>query len=157
MDQRVDSRDKSERDTSFHIAEYQLLYTEIGQNSRLAFNVAVYAMMANGGIIAWVAQSAKDVFSPALVLIASLIPMLLTAFAFALYRFLLWRSSTIYDYLYTIEVHTANGGLGWEHYYRQISAQGKTGPASRLIFYALFFIQFAMGCAFAFVVFSKFL
>jgi hypothetical protein len=156
MDQRVEPASQSERDANFHTAEYELLYAEIGENFRLAFNIAVYALIANGFIIAWVAQSAAQVFSPMIVVIAALIPVLLTAFAFALYRFLLWRSSIIYQYLHTIEVQVANNGLGWEHFYRQLSAKGETGPASRLIFYGLFLIQFALGCAFAFVVFRKF-
>jgi hypothetical protein len=157
MDQQVKLDSPPVRDANFHTAEYELLYAEICENFRLAFTVAVYALIANGFIIAWVAQSAKDMVSPMIVLIAALIPILLMAFAFALYRFLLWRSSVIYQYLFTIEAQLANNGLGWEHFYRQISVKGQAAPASRLIFYGLFFIQFALGCAFAFVIFRKFL
>jgi len=144
------------RDANFHTAEYELLYAEVGENFRLAFQIAVYALIANGFIIAWVAQSAKEVFSPLIVQIAALIPILLTIFAFSLYRFLLWRSAIIYEYLFSIEKNVAENGLGWEHFYRQLCVQGRTQPASRLIFYALFLIQLALGGAFAFVVFQKY-
>lgn len=145
-----------ERDADFHTAEYQLLYSEVGENFRLAFQVAVYALIANGFIIAWVAQSSKDVFSPLVVQIAAVIPILLTIFAFSLYRFLLWRSAIIYEYLYTIENNVAADGLGWENFYRKLCAQGRTRAGSRSIFYMLFFIELAIGGAFAFIVFKKY-
>ncbi len=149
-------RPASVRDSNFHTAEYELLYEEVGQNFRLAFNMAVYALIANGFIIAWIAQSGKDVFSPLVVQIASLVPLLLTIFAFALYRFLIWRSSIIYQYLFSIEKTVAENGLGWEHFYRNLRSSRGTGPGSRRIFYSLFLAQLALGGTFAFVVFQKF-
>lgn len=82
---------RRERDADFHTAEWGQLYSEIGENFRLAFQLAVYALIANGFIMAWVAQSNKEVFSPVVVQIAAAIPILLTIFAFVFYRFLLWR------------------------------------------------------------------
>jgi hypothetical protein len=76
-------------------------------------------------------------------------------FAFAFYRFLLWRSSIIYEYLFTIENSVAADGLGWENFYRSLSKQGRARGVGR-IFHALFFVQFAMGAAFAFMVYKKF-
>jgi hypothetical protein len=145
-----------ERDADFHTAEYGLLYAEIGENFRLAFQVAVYALIANGFIIAWVAQSSKEVFSPLVIQIAAVIPILLTIFAFSLYRFLLWRSAIIYEYLFSIENSVATDGLGWENFYRKLCAQGRTRSGSRSIFYGLFLVQLALGGAFAFVVFKKY-
>ncbi|MBI4723905.1 MAG: hypothetical protein HY765_02565 [Rhodomicrobium sp.] len=145
-----------ERDADFHTNEWGLLYAEIGENFRLAFQIAVYALIANGFIMAWVAQSGKDVFSPLVIQIAALIPILLTIFAFALYRFLLWRSSIIYEYLFSIENSVAADGLGWENFYRKLCSQGRTRTGSRGIFYALFLIQAALGGAFAFIVFRKY-
>ena len=145
-----------ERDADFHTGEYGLLYAEVGENFRLAFQVAVYALIANGFIIAWVAQSAKEVFSPLVVQIAAVIPILLTIFAFSLYRFLLWRSAVIYDYLYTIEKAVSTDGLGWETFYRNLCREGRTRQGSRTIFYLLFLIQLALGGAFAFIVYKKY-
>jgi len=113
-------------------------------------------MIANGFIIAWVAQYGKEVFSPLVIQIAAVIPILLTIFAFSLYRFLLWRSAIIYEYLFSIENSVAADGLGWENFYRKLCAKGRTRAGSRGIFYALFFIQLALGGAFAFVVFKKY-
>ncbi len=144
-----------ERDADFHTNEWGLLYSEIGENFRLAFQIAVYALIANGFIMAWVAQSGKDVFSPLVLQIAAAIPILLTFFAFAFYRFLLWRSSIIYEYLFTIENNVAADGLGWENFYRKLSKQGRTKGAGA-IFTALFLIQAALGGAFAFIVFRKY-
>ena len=53
-----------ERDADFHTAEWGELYSEIGHNFRLSFQLSVYALIANGFIMAWVAQTNKDVFSP---------------------------------------------------------------------------------------------
>jgi hypothetical protein len=145
------------RDADFHTAEYGLLYSEIGENFRLAFQVAVYALIANGFIIAWIAQTAKDEFSPTVMQIASVIPILLTIFAFALYRFLLWRSAIIYEYLFTIENSVAADGLGWENFYRKLCAEGRARQGSRSIFYALFVIQLLLGGTFAFVVIRKYI
>jgi hypothetical protein len=145
-----------ERDADFHTNEWGLLYAEIGENFRLAFQVAVYALIANGFIMAWVAQSGKDVFSPLILQIAAIAPILLTIFAFALYRFLLLRSAVIYEYLYAIENSVAAGGLGWENFYRKLSKQGRTQMGSRGIFYTLFMIQLALGGTFAFIVFKKY-
>src|ERR1700730_2505137 len=144
------------RDADFHTAEYRLLYSEVGENFRLAFQVAVYALIANGFIIAWVAQSSKDVFSPLVIQIAAVIPILLTIFAFSLYRFLLWRSAIIYEYLFSIENSVATDGLGWENFYRRLCAEGRTRAGSRAIFYALFLIELAIGGAFAFIVYKKY-
>jgi hypothetical protein len=144
------------RDADFHTAEYGLLYSEIGENFRLAFQVAVYALIANGFIIAWIAQTAKDAFSPTVMQIASVMPILLTIFAFALYRFLLWRSAIIYEYLFTIENSVAADGLGWENFYRKLCTEGRARSGSRSIFYALFVIQLLLGGTFAFVVIKKF-
>ena len=144
-----------ERDADFHTAEWGQLYSEIGENFRLAFQLAVYALIANGFIMAWVAQSSKEIFSPIVIHIAAAIPILLTIFAFVFYRFLLWRSSVIYEYLFTIENSVAADGLGWENFYRKLSKQGRTKGVGG-IFHALFFVQFAMGAAFAFMVFRKF-
>ena len=105
--------------------------------------------------MAWVAQSSKDVFSPMVLQIAAAIPILLTIFAFTFYRFLLWRSSIIYEYLFTIENSVAVDGLGWENFYRKLCKQGRARGTGR-IFQALFLIQFAMGAAFAFMVFKKY-
>ncbi len=145
-----------ERDADFHTAEYGLLYAEVGENFRLAFQVAVYVLIANGFIMAWVAQYSKDVFSPIVVQIAAVIPILLTIFAFSLYRFLLWRSAIIYEYLSTIEKSVAADGLGWENFYRKLCSEGRTRSGSRSIFYALFLVQLALGGAFAFVVYKKY-
>ena len=150
------ARISRERDADFHTAEYELLYSEVGENFRLAFQLTVYALIANGFIIAWVAQSGKDVFSPLIIQIAAAIPILLTAFAFSLYRFLLWRSSIIYDYLFTIESSVAADGLGWENFYRKLRTKGRTRRGSRLIFYTLFLIQLGLAGAFAFLVFKKY-
>jgi hypothetical protein len=144
-----------ERDADFHTAEWGQLYSEIGENFRLAFQLAVYALIANGFIMAWVAQSSKDVFSHIVLQIAAAIPILLTMFAFAFYRFLLWRSSIIYEYLFTIENSVAADGLGWENFYRNLCNKGRARGVGR-IFHALFFVQFAMGAAFAFMVYKKF-
>ncbi len=145
-----------ERDADFHTSEWSLLYAEIGENFRLAFQLAVYALIANGFIMAWVAQSSKDVSSPIVAKIAAIIPVLLTAFAFAFYRFLLWRSSIIYEYLATIENSVAADGLGWENFYRKLSKKGRTKGVGA-IFYTLFAIQFALGAAFAVMVFRKYI
>jgi hypothetical protein len=144
-----------ERDADFHTAEWGKLYAEIGENFRLAFQLAVYALIANGFIMAWVAQSSKEVFSPIVVQIAALIPILLTAFAYSFYRFLLWRSSIIYEYLFTIENRVALDGLGWENFYRKLCANGRAKGTGR-IFQALFLIQFAAGIAFAVMVVKKY-
>ncbi len=144
------------RDADFHTAEYRLLYSEIGENFRLAFQIAVYALIANGFIIAWIAQTAKEEFSHTVLQIAAVIPILLTIFAFALYRFLLWRSAIIYDYLFSIENNVAADGLGWESFYRKLCVQGRTRTGSRSIFYALFLIQLVLGGTFAFVVIKKY-
>jgi len=144
-----------ERDADFHTAEWGQLYSEIGQNFRLAFQLSVYALIANGFIMAWVAQTNKEVFSPVVLQIAAVIPILLTAFAYSFYRFLLWRSSIIYEYLFTIENSVAADGLGWENFYRKLCKQGRARGTGR-IFQALFLIQFAAGLAFAFMVFKKY-
>ncbi len=144
-----------ERDADFHTAEWGQLYSEIGHNFRLSFQLSVYALIANGFIMAWVAQSNKEVFSPIVVQIASAIPILLTAFAYAFYRFLLWRSSIIYEYLFTIENSVAADGLGWENFYRKLTRQGRARGAGT-IFQALFLVQFAAGLAFAFMVYKKY-
>ena len=144
-----------ERDADFHTAEWGQLYSEIGENFRLSFQLTVYALIANGFIMAWVAQTSKEVFSPIVLEIAALIPILLTAFAFAFYRFLLWRSSIIYEYLSTIENSVAADGLGWENFYRKLSKQGRARGVGT-IFHALFLIQFAAGLIFAVMVFMKY-
>jgi hypothetical protein len=144
-----------ERDADFHTAEWGELYSEIGQNFRLSFQLSVYALIANGFIMAWVAQTNKEVFSPIVLMIAAVIPILLTAFAYSFYRFLLWRSSIIYEYLFTIENSVAADGLGWENFYRKLCKQGRARGTGR-IFQALFLIQFAAGLAFAFMVFKKY-
>jgi len=144
-----------QRDADFHTAEWGQLYSEIGQNFRLSFQLTVYALIANGFIMAWVAQSSKDVFSPIVLQIAAAIPILLTIFAFTFYRFLLWRSSIIYEYLFTIEDSVAADGLGWENFYRKLSKNGRAKGAGR-IFKALFLIQFAAGVAFAVMVVMKY-
>ena len=144
-----------ERDADFHTAEWGQLYSEIGQNFRLSFQLTVYALIANGFIMAWVAQSSKDVFSPLVLQIAAAIPILLTVFAYTFYRFLLWRSSIIYEYLFTIEDSVAADGLGWENFYRKLCKKGRAKGAGT-IFKALFLIQFAAGVAFAFVVIKKY-
>jgi hypothetical protein len=151
----TETRIARERDADFHTAEWGELYSEIGHNFRLSFQLSVYALIANGFIMAWVAQTNKDVFSPIVLMIAAVIPILLTAFAFAFYRFLLWRSSIIYQYLFTIENSVAADGLGWENFYRKLCKQGRAkGTGS--IFQALFSIQFAAGLAFAFMVVKKY-
>ncbi len=144
-----------ERDADFHTAEWQQLYSEIGENFRLAFQLAVYALIANGFIMAWVSQSSKDVFSPIVVQIAATIPILLTIFAFVFYRFLLWRSAIIYEYLFTIENSVAADGLGWENFYRKLCKKGRA-KGVRWIFHTLFLIQLAAALAFAFVVVRKY-
>ncbi len=145
-----------QRDADFHTAEWGQLYSEIGQNFRLSFQLTVYALIANGFIMAWVAQSSKDAFSPIVLQIAAAIPILLTVFAYTFYRFLLWRSSIIYEYLFTIEDSVAADGLGWENFYRRLCKQGRAKGAGR-IFQALFLIQFVAGVAFAFVVVKKYI
>jgi hypothetical protein len=101
------------RGTEFHTAEWELLASEVGQNFRLVFQLSVYALIANGFIMAWVAQGGKEVFSPIVMQLAATIPVLITMFAYAFYRFLLWRSAVIYQYLYAIENKVSIDGLGW--------------------------------------------
>jgi hypothetical protein len=144
-----------ERDANFHTSEWELLASEIGHNFRLVFQLSVYALIANGFIMAWVAQGGKEVFSPIVMQIASGIPVLITMFAYAFYRFLLWRSSVIYQYLFEIENKVAADNLGWENFYRKLSKQGRTKGVG-WIFKALFLVQFATGVAFAIMVFKKY-
>ena len=143
------------RDADFHTAEWELLASEVGENFRLVFQLSVYALIANGFIMAWVAQAGKDVFSPVVVQIAAAIPVLITMFAYAFYRFLLWRSDIIYQYLFEIEKKVAADGLGWEGFYRKASKQGKTKGVG-WIFKALFLVQFITGVAFLVMVIKKY-
>jgi hypothetical protein len=144
-----------ERNADFHTSEWELLASEVGENFRLVFQLSVYALIANGFIMAWVAQAGKDVFSPVVMQLAAAIPVLITMFAYAFYRFLLWRSAVIYQYLFEIESKVASDGLGWENFYRKLSKHGRTKGVG-WIFKALFLIQFVVGVAFTVMVYKKY-
>ena len=68
----------------FHLEEYRGLRAEINSNIRSQFEAYLYALVANGGIVAWslANRSQLDSFGYWGLKLASLVPLLVTVLAY---------------------------------------------------------------------------
>jgi hypothetical protein len=106
----------TETQLRFHLEEYKAMRSEIAGFTKLGFDFYIYALIANGGIAAWLLTNKAQIlaYGSFAMKIAAVIPLLVTGLA--------WHRSTMFAiivrsigrYLHKIEAQIAMAGMGWE-------------------------------------------
>ncbi|MBX3575625.1 MAG: hypothetical protein KF723_00340 [Rhizobiaceae bacterium] len=100
----------------FHLEEYRTLRAEINGNIRSQFETYLYALVANGGIVAWLLTNRVNLeaFGEWGVRLAAFVPLLVTLLAYCWTLFHGTHIQAIGSYLARLESRVGAAGLGWE-------------------------------------------
>jgi hypothetical protein len=101
---------------TFHIEEYKALRAEIMAQGKSTLDVYLYAVLASGGIAAWLLTHRAEilVYGDLAPKVAGLIPLVLVALGFYWSRIFSGIIVTIGRYMRQLEDRLATSGLGWE-------------------------------------------
>jgi hypothetical protein len=102
---------------AFHMAEFTALKAEIAEQVKAAAANFQYALIASGGVIAWLSTKDKPT-SPTLVELAWWVPVILSVFFGALSLVTMFRLGFTGTYILELEKRLAVNGHGWETYFR---------------------------------------
>lgn len=100
----------------FHLEEYRGLRAEITATIRSQFEAYLYALVANGGIIAWLLanRAQLDTYGYWGLKLAALVPFLVTLLAYCWTLFYGKHIQTAGGYLRKLEERIGAANLGWE-------------------------------------------
>jgi len=105
----------------YHLEEYKSLRAEIQANIKASFDAYLYALVSNGGIMAWLLTHRSDLmaFSVVVQRFAGVVPLMVTVLAAILTAFHLRNMARIAGYLTKLERRVGAAGLGWEGFHVQ--------------------------------------
>lgn len=100
----------------FHLEEYRGLRAEITTSIRSQFEAYLYALVANGGIIAWLLANRAELEAYGFwgLKLAALVPLLVTVLAYCWTIFYGKHVQTVGGYLRKLEERIGAANLGWE-------------------------------------------
>jgi hypothetical protein len=137
----------------YHLEEYKALRAEIAVAIRAQFDAYLYALVANGGIMAWLLTHKAELMAYGLAgqKLAALVPVAVTLLAWVWTLFLGWHLHVIAAYLRRLETRIAASALGWETFLAQAARGAADTPRPRRMLLAnlMWVLLLVGGIAFA--------
>lgn len=125
----------------FHLEEYKSLRAEIAANIKAGFDAYLYALVSNGGIMAWLLTHRADLltYDPVVQRFAGMVPLLVTILAAILTSFHIRNMQRIAGYLTRLERRIGAADLGWEGFHIETHdrTMGMRLPRAMALFWPL--------------------
>jgi hypothetical protein len=133
-----------QHNVDFHVAEYSALRSELQFNIRNATEAVLYSLIANALIVAWIAGLNPLAGSvPEFALVASVLPVVLTVLAWAIFRQRIGAVASMADYCRQLELRFALEGLGWQKFVAD--TRSSRVFRTRHIYTGIFLFQLMLG------------
>lgn len=124
----------------FLISEHTSLRSELMMSLRQADTTIFYSLFGNAAIFGWIMTQTQMNIT---VLLASLLPIIITFLAYIYYRSFISGVIRIATYCKIVEKQLAGEGLGWENF---LAERRKNEPPriKHKVSHAVFFLQFIL-------------